>query len=46
MRISDSQSEEELVRITYTPMKGAKVRKAKFVKKALKVDATWRPLIS
>lgn len=43
MRISDSQSEEELARITYTPKKGAKVRKAKFVKKALKVDATWRP---
>ena len=43
MRISDSQSEEELARISYTPKKGEKVRKAKFVKKALKVDAIWRP---
>ena len=43
MRISDSQSEEELARITYTPKRGERVRKAKFVKKALKIDATWRP---
>lgn len=43
MRISDSHSEEELARMTYTPIKGVRARKVKYFKKCLKRDQVWEP---